>query len=107
MKMKKIVVGLTAGVLVSLSVATTAFAAGSPSTDKVVTPTPTPKASVTPTPKPAAPAKETAKAPAKKAAKKKGKSDKTGETVPVFPAAAAACLAGAALFGTKIKFEEE
>lgn len=97
MKMKKIVVGLTAGVLVSLSVATTAFAAGSPSTDKVVTPTP----------KPTAPAKETAKAPAKKAAKKKGKSDKTGETVPVFPAAAAACLAGAALFGTKIKFEEE
>lgn len=99
MKMKKIVVGLTAGVLVSLSVATTAFAAGSPSTDKVVTPTPTP----------CAPAKETGKAcaPAKKAAKKKGKSDKTGETVPVFPAAAAACLAGAALFGTKIKFEEE
>ena len=98
MKMKKIVVGLTAGVLVSLSVATTAFAAGSPSTDKVVTPTPKPAASTD---------KETAKAPAKKAAKKKGKSDKTGETVPVFPAAAAACLAGAALFGTKIKFEEE
>ena len=96
MKMKKIVVGLTAGVLVSLSVATTAFAAGSPSTDKVVTPTP----------KPAATTKETAKAPAKKAAKS-GKSDKTGETVPVFPAAAAACLAGAALFGTKIKFEKE
>lgn len=44
MKMKKIVVGLVTGVLMIASVATTAFAAGSPSTGNV-TPTPTVAAS--------------------------------------------------------------
>ena len=41
MKIKKLLVGVVASVLVVASVATTAFAANSPSTDK--TPTPTPK----------------------------------------------------------------
>lgn len=87
MKMKRRVVGLVASALLVASMTTTAFAADSPSTDKV-----------TPT---YAPTKEV------KSTGKEGKSDKTGETVPVFPAAAAVCLAGATLFGTKIKFEEE
>ncbi len=42
MKIKKILVGVVASVLVVASVATTAFAAQSPSTDVVVTPTPAP-----------------------------------------------------------------
>ena len=41
MKIKKLLVGVVASVLVVASVATTAFAAQSPSTDVVVTPTPT------------------------------------------------------------------
>ena len=42
MKIKKLLVGVVASVLVVASVATTAFAAQSPSTDVVVTPTPAP-----------------------------------------------------------------
>ena len=45
MKIKKLIVGVVASVLVVASMATTAFAAGSPSTDKVVTPTPRPSSS--------------------------------------------------------------
>ena len=45
MKVKKMLVGIVASVLVVASVATTAFAANSPSTDKVVTPTPAPSTS--------------------------------------------------------------
>lgn len=44
MKIKKILVGVVASVLVVASVATTAFAANSPSTDKTPTPTPKPAA---------------------------------------------------------------
>jgi len=40
MKIKKLLVGVVASVLVVASVATTAFAANSPSTDKIPTPTP-------------------------------------------------------------------
>jgi hypothetical protein len=94
MKMKRRVVGLVASALLVASMATTAFAADSPSTDKV-----------TPTCAPTKEVKCTGKEV--KCTGKEGKSDKTGETVPVFPAAAAVCLAGATLFGTKIKFEEE
>lgn len=42
MKIKKLLVGVVASILVVASVATTAFAAQSPSTDVVVTPTPAP-----------------------------------------------------------------
>lgn len=94
MKMKRRVVGLVASALLVASMTTTAFAADSPSTDKV-----------TPTCAPTKEFKCTGKEV--KCTGKEGKSDKTGETVPVFPAAAAVCLAGATLFGTKIKFEEE
>lgn len=94
MKMKRRVVGLVASALLVASMATTAFAADSPSTDKV-----------TPTCAPTKEVKCTGKEV--KCSGKEGKSDKTGEAVPVFPAAAAVCLAGATLFGTKIKFEEE
>lgn len=94
MKMKRRVVGLVASALLVASMTTTAFAADSPSTDKV-----------TPTCAPTKEVKCTGKEV--KCTGKEGKSDKTGETVPVFPAAAAVCLAGATLFGTKIKFEEE
>lgn len=45
MKIKKLLVGVVASVLVVASVATTAFAAQSPSTDTVVTPTPAPSTS--------------------------------------------------------------
>ena len=45
MKIKKLLVGIVASVLVVASVATTAFAANSPSTDTVVTPTPVPSTS--------------------------------------------------------------
>lgn len=94
MKMKRRVVGLVASALLVASMTTTAFAADSPSTDKV-----------TPT---CAPTKEVKCTGTEvKCTGNEGKSDKTGETVPVFPAAAAVCLAGATLFGTKIKFEEE
>ena len=44
MKIKKLLVGVVASVLVVASVATTAFAAQSPSTDKTPTPTPKPAA---------------------------------------------------------------
>ena len=44
MKIKKLLVGVVASVLVVASVATTAFAAQSPSTDKTTTPTPKPAA---------------------------------------------------------------
>ena len=89
MKLRKLVVGFAASALLVASMTTSAFAANSPSTDKVVTPTPKPTATEN------------------KCKSKKAKSDKTDETVPVFPAAAAACLAGATLFGVKIRFEEE
>ena len=103
MKMKRRVVGLVASALLVASMATTAFAADSPSTDKV-TPTCAPTKEV----KCECTGKEV-KCTGKevKCSGKEGKSDKTGEAVPVFPAAAAVCLAGATLFGTKIKFEEE
>jgi hypothetical protein len=101
MKMKRRVVGLVASALLVASMTTTAFAADSPSTDKV-TPTCAPTKEVKCTGKEV---KCTGKEV--KCTGKEGKSDKTGETVPVFPAAAAVCLAGATLFGTKIKFEEE
>ena len=45
MKIKKLIVGVVASVLVVASMATSAFAASSPSTDKVVTPTPKPSSS--------------------------------------------------------------
>ena len=45
MKIKKLLVGIVASVLVVASVATTALAANSPSTDTVVTPTPVPSTS--------------------------------------------------------------
>lgn len=45
MKIRKLIVGVVASVLVVASMATSAFAASSPSTDKVVTPTPKPSSS--------------------------------------------------------------